>query len=251
MNVLLVEAGVSARALNLSLPDAAEASIVGSAATPPGRAAREALMAMYARSTTLQGKPERIDEGIAMVRDEVMPALQAMDGCIGMSMLVDRDTGGAIVTSSWESEEAMRATESSVGPMRDRASQAFGGRPEVKEWEIAVLHRMRPAPDGAAARVTWTQIEPAAVDPMLDYFRMSVLHEIEGLAGFCSASLLIDRGTGQGALAVVYDSRAALQASSDAAARLRSETTNRMEAQLVDVADFDLALAHLRVPETV
>lgn len=206
---------------------------------------------MYARTTTVQGNPDHVDAGVDMVREEVMPALQSMPGCIGVSMLVDHESGGAIVTSSWESQEAMRATEAQVGPMRDRASQIFGGKPEVKEWEIAVLHRSRPTPEGACARVTWTRIDPAVVGPMLDYFRMSVLHEIEGLEGFCSTSLLIDRESGLGALSTVYESREALDASRDAASMLRSEATDRMEAQLIDVADFEVALAHLRVPETV
>lgn len=206
---------------------------------------------MYARTTTLQGNPAHVDEGIALVRDEVMPALQGMDGCIGVSMLVDRETGGAIVTSSWETREAMHATETAVAPMRDRAQQILGGRPEVKEWDIAVLHRIRTIPEGACARVTWTRIETKVLDPMLDYFRMSVLPEIEQLPGFCSASLLVDRATGLGALATVYESREALESSRDAASMLRSDATAKMEAELIDVASFEVALAHLRVPETV
>lgn len=207
---------------------------------------------MYARTTTVQGNPAHVDDGIAFVRDEVMPALQGMDGCIGVSMLVDRETGGVIVTSSWESREAMRATETAIGPMRDRAQQVLsGGRPEVKEWDIAVLHRARPIPEGACARVTWTRIDPKVLDPMLAYFRMSVLPEIEQLPGFCSASLLVDHATGLGALAAVYDSQAALDASRDAAMMLRSDATSKMEAELIDVAVFDVAVAHLRVPETV
>mgnify|MGYP006138478839 CR=1 FL=1 len=55
-----------------------------------------------------------VDEGIAMVRDEVMPAVREMDGCIGLSLLVDRSTGMAIVTSAWETEDAMRSTEQRV-----------------------------------------------------------------------------------------------------------------------------------------
>lgn len=207
---------------------------------------------MYARTTTVQGSPAHVDDGIALVRDEVMPALQGMEGCIGVSMLVDRESGGAIVTSSWESREAMRATETAVGPMRDRAQQVLSsGRPEVKEWDIAVLHRAMPIPEGACARVTWTRIDPKVLDPMLDYFRMSVLPEIETLPGFCSASLLVDRTTGLGALSCVYASRDALEASRDAASMLRSDATDKMEAELIDVAVFDVAVAHLRVPETV
>ena len=206
---------------------------------------------MYARTTTVQGNPAHVDDGIALVRDEVMPALQGMDGCIGVSMLVDRENGSAIVTSSWESREAMHASEIAVGPLRDRAQQVMGGRPEVREWEIAVLHRSRPIPEGACARVTWTRIDPRVLDPMLAYFRMSVLPEIEQLPGFCSASLLVDHTTGRGALATVYESAEALSASRDAAMMLRSDATTKMEAELIDVSTFEVAVAHLRVPETV
>ena len=206
---------------------------------------------MYARTTTVQGNPTHVDDGIALVRDEVMPALLGMDGCIGVSMLVDREDGSAIVTSSWETREAMHASNAAVAPLRDRAQQVMGGRPEVREWDIAVLHRSRPIPEGACARVTWTRIDPKVLDPMLAYFRMSVLPEIEQLPGFCSASLLVDHTTGHGALAAVYDSAEALAASRDAAMMLRSDATTKMEAELIDVATFEVAVAHLRVPETV
>ena len=66
---------------------------------------------MYARSTTIQAQPESIEAGITHMRDKVMPALETIDGCVGLSLLVDRTSGRCIVTSSWESEEAMGASE--------------------------------------------------------------------------------------------------------------------------------------------
>ena len=57
---------------------------------------------MYARSTTIQAQPLSVDIGIAHVRDVVMPALGEMDGYVGMSLLVDRQSGTCIATSSWE-----------------------------------------------------------------------------------------------------------------------------------------------------
>ena len=56
---------------------------------------------VYARSTTIQAQPSSIDDGIAFVRSEVMPALTAMDGYIGLSLLVDRESGQCIATSAW------------------------------------------------------------------------------------------------------------------------------------------------------
>ena len=65
---------------------------------------------MYARSTTIEAQPSSIDAGIAHVRDVVMPALEkSSNGRLGMSLLVDRGSGRCIATSSWETEQAMRA----------------------------------------------------------------------------------------------------------------------------------------------
>jgi len=39
-----------------------------------------------------------------------------MDGCIGLSMLVNRDTGHCIVTSAWRDEESMHASNRNHSP---------------------------------------------------------------------------------------------------------------------------------------
>src|SRR4051794_25407802 len=45
---------------------------------------------MYARSTTMRGNPQAVDDLITTVRDEVMPMLTQLDGCVGVSLLADR-----------------------------------------------------------------------------------------------------------------------------------------------------------------
>ena len=87
---------------------------------------------MHARSITVMGDPDALDEGIAYVRDEVMPAITAMDGCVGLSMLVDRETGQCIVTSSWQTEDAMNASDLHLAPMRRRGAEIIGGTPHVE-----------------------------------------------------------------------------------------------------------------------
>ncbi|MGY1707878.1 antibiotic biosynthesis monooxygenase [Geodermatophilus sp. SYSU D00758] len=206
---------------------------------------------MYARSNTVHGDPASVDAGIAHVRDEVMPLLTGMDGCIGLSMLADRETGRCIVTSAWRDEEAMHASAEGVRESRRRAAEVFGGTPEVREWEIAVLHRAHEAPEGACTRVTWTRFDPERTDEILDVARTAVLPRLEEYAGFCSASTLVSRGEGMGATAVTFTDRAAMEATREQARATRDELATKLHMAVTDVGEFDLVLAHLRVPETV
>jgi len=204
---------------------------------------------VYARSTTIQARVSSIDDGIANVRDEVLPALQGIEGCIGLSMLVDRQSGRCIVTSAWQSEEAMRASQEQVRPIRDRAVEIFGGSPQVEEWEIAVLHRDHRSREGACVRATWTQLEPAQVDRAIDVYKMASLPAMEDLEGFCSASLLVDRASGRAVSSATFDSLEAMQRNREQAGTVRAAGTQEARAEVLDVCEFELAVAHLRVPE--
>jgi len=206
---------------------------------------------MHARTTTFRGRPDAVEAGVAHVEDEVLPALEAMPGCVGMSLLVERETGVLVATTAWETQEHMIRTGPVVAPMRDRAEQLIGSRPEVREWEIAVLHRVRELGSGACARVIWMDVDARRVDEHLGNVREIVLPRLETFDGFCSMSLLLDRDRGAAAAAATYESRATLEASREPARRLREEMERRGIAQMREAAEFEVALAHLRVPETV
>jgi quinol monooxygenase YgiN len=199
----------------------------------------------------MRGDPQRIDEGIALVRDEIMPAVQEMEGCVGLSLLVDRSTGTSIVSTAWESEDAMRATAQRVQPLRERGADLMSATPEVREWEVAVMHRERPASDGACASVTWTRGDTASIDRNLDAFRERVMPSIMDVDGFCSVSLFIDRDEGRGVTATVFEDRAALERARPTLEAIRSGAIEQLGLELEDVAEFEVAYAHLRVPETV
>jgi len=85
---------------------------------------------MYARTTTIRGSSQAIDDATAYMRDEVMPAVQQMDGFVGLSFLADRDSGRCIVATAWQTEEAMRATMTGSGRCGtgSRRSWAVGPR---------------------------------------------------------------------------------------------------------------------------
>jgi Antibiotic biosynthesis monooxygenase len=204
---------------------------------------------VYARSTTIQAQPSSIDGGIAYVRDEVMPALQDMAGCIGISLLVNRQSGRCIVTTAWETDEAMRASAERVRPIRDRVAEMLGGTGDVDQWEIAALHRDRPAPDGAGVRATWVKVPQGRMDQGIEYYKSSVLSQLADLDGFCSASLLVDRESGRGVSSVTFDSLDAMERNRDQATALKNASIQEAGVEEVDECEFELALAHLRVPE--
>jgi heme-degrading monooxygenase HmoA len=205
---------------------------------------------VYARSTTIQAHSSAIDDGIAFVRDEVMPALQAMQGYVGLSLLIDRESGRCIATSAWESEEALRISTDNAAPLRDQAGMRFGGGDvTVDLWEIGAMHREHRSGDAACVRATWIKMPRDQVDRAVDFYRASVLPALEQLEGFCSASFMLNRATGRGVSSATFDSREAMDRNQENARELRNARTRELGADIVDVGEFDLALAHLRLPE--
>jgi heme-degrading monooxygenase HmoA len=206
---------------------------------------------MYARSTIIRGNPRSIDDGVAYMRDESLPTLQEMDGFVGLSMLAERDAGRCIIATAWASEEAMNASAERVRPMRERVAEILNGQAEMQGWEIAVLHRDHAAGDGAAARVTWVRTAPDRMDQLLDGYRATLMPKLQELPGFCSLSMLVDRQGGRGVGVVTFESREALERTREQTRSFREEFTPTVGAEVVEVAEMDLVLAHLRVPETV
>jgi heme-degrading monooxygenase HmoA len=204
---------------------------------------------VYARTTTLEATPSSIDAGIAHVRDTVMPTLEGMEGYVGLSLLADRTSGRCIITTAWDSEETMRSSAESVQEIRRRAAEVFGGgSPTVDEWEIAVLHRDRETGEGAGVRVTWAQVDPDQIDSGIEVFK-AALPAMQELEGHCSASLLVDRASGRGVSSVAYESRDVMERNQAEMDRLKASVSDEAAAQILEEHDFELMIAHLRVPE--
>ena len=207
---------------------------------------------MYARSTTVTGNPGSLDAGITYVRDVVMPMVQGLPGWVGLSMLCDRESGRCVITTSWETQDAMRTSAPMLRATRSRAGQILGDpAPEVREWEVAIMHRLHPTGPGARTRVTWTRTDPTRVGDAIDAYRMGVVPQIEAWPGFCSVSMMVDRLSGRAALAVNYVDREAMLAAGQRADALQQQYVREMGGRITEVGIFELVLAHLQVPETV
>jgi len=196
----------------------------------------------------IDSSPSSIDAAVAHVRDTVLPALLATDGCAGLSMLVNRRSGRCIVTSAWASEDAMTAAAELLPPTFGTAA-VDGPTEEVEDWEIAVLHRDHTADPGAWVRVTRVHVEPDQSDRLADLYRMALLPQIVEFPGFCSASLMLDRPSGHAVSSVTFDSEEAMHRTRTLAAGVREQGAGHVDGEVLEVEELELVIAHLGVPE--
>ncbi|HWH27406.1 MAG TPA: hypothetical protein VNU26_00345 [Mycobacteriales bacterium] len=203
---------------------------------------------MHARATVVLGDPAKVDDLVAFVREQVLPRVDAQAGSLGLSMNVDRASGRCTVTSLWTDRASMHASERALSPLRDAGGRVVGGQPVTEEYELAVLHRERQAEPGCWVRSTRVRLDPAQVERGVRTFRDHSVPAIRGLPGFRSALLLVDRRTGGGVVSVVFDDRAALDASRESAAAVRAEATERAQAAVTDVVEAEIVIAALRLP---
>lgn len=94
---------------------------------------------MYARVNTFLGSPKGIEASLADARDNVVPAMQEIDGCKGLMILVDRASGRSIALTFWESAEKLRASEETATHLRHES--AASGQEivlSVERYEVAL-----------------------------------------------------------------------------------------------------------------
>ena len=94
---------------------------------------------MYARLTTIEGAPDKMDDATRHVQEQTLPQLQQMDGFKGFVALGDRNSGRLVGVAFWESEGALRATEQEVSGVRSGAADAVNGTvASVEQYEVVV-----------------------------------------------------------------------------------------------------------------
>ena len=106
---------------------------------------------MYARVTTIQGAPDKVDDVARQTQEQTLPQLRQMEGFEGFVALGDRQSGKMLGVSFWESEEALRATEQAVSGVRGGAADASGGTVAgVEQYEVVAFEAPSSGPVGSA-----------------------------------------------------------------------------------------------------
>jgi heme-degrading monooxygenase HmoA len=118
---------------------------------------------MYARVTTIQGAPGKMDDAKGHIQEQTLPQLQKMEGFKGFVALGDRQSGKVLGVAFWESEEALRATEQAVSSVRSGAAGAADGTVAgVEEYEVFVNEAPSAGPLGAVTDTMGGATQPVS-----------------------------------------------------------------------------------------
>jgi heme-degrading monooxygenase HmoA len=95
---------------------------------------------MFARLSTIFGKPERMEDGIREYREQVIPAVKKMPGFKQAMLMVDRKSGKSVGITFWDTEKNLQDSSLAANKLRANAAQNTGSaqKPIVEIYEVAV-----------------------------------------------------------------------------------------------------------------
>ena len=95
---------------------------------------------MFARVSTILGKPERMEDGIRDYKENVIPAVKKMTGFKQAVLMVDRKSGKSVGITFWDTEKNLQDSTLAANKLRAQAGKSTGSAqaPMVEIYEVAV-----------------------------------------------------------------------------------------------------------------
>jgi hypothetical protein len=183
---------------------------------------------MYARVVTGQYQSGKIDEGLQIFLNSILPAARQQPGYQGAMALVDRTTGKAITIGLRETAADMQAMETS-GYLQEQFAKVMpllAGAPVVEVYEVSI-QEVQKGGTGGHARVLTATAQPGKTDEGVQIVRDSVLPAARQQPGFKGGLWLSDRSTGKIFAITLWATEADL---------LSGETSGYYQAQIAKVA---------------
>ena len=88
---------------------------------------------MYARLTTIQGSPEKLEDAIRVIENDVIPTSKVLPGFKNGYWFADRKSGKMIALTLFENEKDVEASEAAASQLRKTSTEKLGA--EVKNVE--------------------------------------------------------------------------------------------------------------------
>ncbi len=96
---------------------------------------------MHARVATVQYQPGKMDEGIQLYRESMLPETRQQRGFKGAMGLVDRSTGKSILITLWQTEADAQASGTSSAYLQAHIAKfasLWAAAPVFETYEVAL-----------------------------------------------------------------------------------------------------------------
>jgi heme-degrading monooxygenase HmoA len=201
---------------------------------------------MFIRVTRIENSPDRVEQGIATYKEQVVPQARTMAGFAGAILLVDRSSGAAASVTFWESEDAMRASEARADTIRTQTVQTGGGRlVEVDRFELVMQERSAPPQANTFTRVNDVQGSPERLEDAIRFMREEGPRATKQLRGFRALLMAVNRQSGRFLVSSVWESASDRDASNAAVSDLRRRLGQIAGAERVDLYQYEVAFAEV------
>jgi hypothetical protein len=93
-------------------------------------------MSLYARVNETQWNPERVDEGIKLTEETIIPAYERHPGFRGYFLLTEPGGAGAMAITMWDSEENMESSAGIAKAMVGELKGILRAPPDTRHYEV-------------------------------------------------------------------------------------------------------------------
>jgi quinol monooxygenase YgiN len=209
-------------------------------------------MTMVGRITVFQGDPQRIDDGLRFVTQQVQPALAKLAGCHGIGVWVDRGEGVSIVVSAWADEASLKAGEPTVAGLRAEGARILAAHTMSTEiLEPTFLHQNEPDQPGYFTRAVQVEIPRERMDEAIAGFREKAVPTILAVPGVTSVVQMVNRAGGRGVVTTTFSSREAFEASRGPAEETRARNLSAVGGRVSRVYETQVAVVGISGPAEV
>lgn len=149
---------------------------------------------MYARVTTGNVQPGKVDELNQYTRETLVPLYPQQQGFQGALFLIDRLANKAMAITLWETEADVAAGEASGGYYGEQLAKMahfFASAPVREAYEVSIQELQQGSP-GRYARALSTTTHPGKIDEGVQIVRDSVLPVTRQQQGFKGVLFLTD-----------------------------------------------------------
>jgi hypothetical protein len=201
---------------------------------------------LHARLYLITADPLALGGCITYIESEVSPAIENRPGSLGLSLLASPASGAVALESFWASHDALEASEQGVALVRGELAWLTGGSVLCERYQVPVFEREALLHGGEEIRLTRIKVKPSAVTDVVEVFGDSAVPRLAETAGFRSALLFADPGSGEVISESAWRDPQTRAASPSVAAVIQSDLLEPSDCLIRTVDDYRLVFSSAR-----